>query len=143
MGDFPRRRESQDRLRSLARAEPDAEGRLVLVRSDPHRFTTMVGHDQPKRRAQGAELLQPIQAETLDCRDQGARTPSRITHAESSPLPELEESSFRFVRHSVRWYRWASVSPEPGVVGWLAAPQFVPEAGSWAIGRMMRPWDSG
>ena len=103
----------------------------------------MVRHDQPKRAAQGAELFQPVQAETLDCGDEGARTPSRISHAKSSPLPELEESSFSFVRHSVRWYRWASVCPEPRVVGWLAAPQIRPRSRFRGIGRMMRLRDSG
>ena len=103
----------------------------------------MVGHDQTKGRTEGAELFQPVHAQTFDRGDQGARTSSPIGHAESTSLLELEESSFRFVRHSVRWYGWASVCPEPGVVGWRAAPQFVPEAGSGAIGRMMRLWDSG
>ena len=65
----------------------------------------MVGHDQPKLRAKRVKLFQPVQGETLDRCDQGARTPGRIGHAKSSPLFELEESSFRFVRHSVRWYR--------------------------------------
>jgi len=103
----------------------------------------MVGHDQTKGRTEGAELFQPIHAQTFDRGDQGARTLSPIGHAESTSLLELEESSFRFVRHSVRWYRWGRVCPDPGVVGWRAAPQFVPEAGSGAIGRKMRLWDSG
>ena len=51
VGDSPRRRKSQDRLGSLARAERDAEVCLVLVRSNPHHFAAMVGHDQPKRHA--------------------------------------------------------------------------------------------
>jgi len=97
----------------------------------------MAGHDQTKGRTEGAESFQPVHAQTFDCSDQGARTSSPIGHAENSSLPELEESSFRFVRHSVRWYRWGRVCPDPGVVGWLAAPQFVPETGSGAVGRKM------
>jgi hypothetical protein len=103
----------------------------------------MVGHDQTKRRTQGTEPPQLVHAETLDRCDQGAGTPSPIGHTESTSLLELEESSFRFVRHSVRWYRWGRVCPDPGVVGWRAAPQFVPETGSEAIGRKMRLWNSG
>ncbi len=103
----------------------------------------MVRYDQAKWLAQGAELLQPFQGQTLDRGDQGARTLGRIGHAKSSPLLELEESSFRFVRHSVRWYGWASECSEPSVVGWRAGPRFAPKACSEAVDRMMRLWVSG
>jgi hypothetical protein len=103
----------------------------------------MVGHDQPKRRIKGAELFQSLRAETLDCGDQGGCILGCIGHAKSSALLELEESSFRFVRHSVRWYRWASLYPGPNVPGWRATLLFFPGRRFRAIGRMMRLWDFG
>ena len=116
----------KDRLGCLARAEPDADVPLALLLSNPHRFTAMAGHDQPKRRAQGAELRQPVQAETLDRRDQGAHTPGRIGQAKSSPLRSSKSPRSALCAIRSGGIVWASVCPELGVVGWRAAPLFVP-----------------
>ena len=62
----------------------------------------MGGHYQAQRSAKGVQLLQTVDREVLYRRDQHARTPALVGHAESSSLPDLEESSFRFVRHSLR-----------------------------------------
>ena len=137
------RREAQEGAGPRARAESNAEGRVALLRVNADRSTTRMCNHQPKRSAQGTELLQPVRGETLDRGDQGARTPGLIGHTKSSPLLELEESSFRFVRHSVRWYRWASVCSETSLVGGRAAPRFAPKACSEAVDRMMRLWVSG
>jgi len=62
----------------------------------------MLGHDQSKWCVERAELLQPIGDEALDRGDQRTYTLGHIGHTKSPTLLELEESTFRFVRHSVR-----------------------------------------
>ena len=62
-------------------------------------------------------MLESVRRKSLDGGHQSSRTSGVIGDAKDAPLLELEESSLRFVRHSVRWYPWASVAPEPGVEG--------------------------
>ena len=68
----------------------------------------MVGDDEPQLAAESTELHEPLAPEDLDGGHQGGRTGIFGGDAERASLAQLEERSFRFVRHSVRWYRWAA-----------------------------------